>query len=156
MVGVQHVVEDRHPPEGVRYLEGASDPELRDLVRVLADEPLPVHLDGAPVGHELSAEHVDEGGLAGPVRADDGPYLPRCDGEVHSVERDELSETLDEPAHLERVGPVLLLRTGGRRVHAARPRSRATTFATSPAIPDGETRTTRTRITPMTSCQYSK
>ena len=123
-------------------------------MRVLAHEPPPVHLDGAPVGHELPAEHVDEGGLAGSVRADDGPDLARGDLEVHPVEGHELPEALDEPPHLERGGGAIPGRRGGG--HAARPRSRATTVATSPAIPAGETSTTRTRMTPMTSCQYSK
>ena len=53
--------------------------------------------DLAGVGGEETGEEPDRGGLAGPVRAQEGEEGPGSDVQGDSVNRDSLAEASDEP-----------------------------------------------------------
>ncbi len=44
------------------------------------------HMDAAGIGHQQAGGQAHQGGLAGPVRADQPGHPPRLDGEAHPVE----------------------------------------------------------------------
>src|SRR5258708_26998617 len=46
------------------------------------------HGDSAAGGHEIAGERAEEGGLAGAVRAENGPVLPALDAPGNAVEND--------------------------------------------------------------------
>jgi hypothetical protein len=81
----EHVVLHRQLAEQQRGLIGAAQALADPVVRrpggdVLAEE---AHPPGG--GGEVAGDHVEQGGLAGAVGADDGPALAGGDGERHTV-----------------------------------------------------------------------
>jgi hypothetical protein len=92
-VGAGHdVLEDGQRREQRHVLERAGDADLDDLVGGDAQEVPLVERDLAGVGLVQPADDVEEGGLAGPVGADQGADLALLDGEREAVERHDAAE----------------------------------------------------------------
>src|SRR6058998_2071479 len=74
-----------------------------------ARDVLAVEDDGAGLGRQEPRDAVEEGGLAGAVRADEAGDRPPLDREVHSVQRAHAVEAARETADREegRHGPTL-------------------------------------------------
>src|SRR5436190_290801 len=120
-------------------LEGPRHPEASQ-----AGGPEPAHVavlerDDAGGGAQDAGQHVDERGLAGPVRPDDRHELARVDGEAHAVEGAELAVELPDPL--------------GTKDHARAASCSAARFAQSPASPPGAKMTMPARIAPKISRQ---
>src|SRR5205823_14251851 len=125
-------------PDG-RHLKRAPHAALPDLARPEAENRFASEDDVAAVGGELAIHHVEAGGLAGAVRADEGEELALADREADVVDGAHDAEGLAQVAYLE------------ERRHRARRFAQA---AMVPARPSGKM-STRTRITtPSTPRQY--
>jgi hypothetical protein len=72
-----HVLDNAHRDEGLRDLEGPADAEAPDLARRLAGRCPARQHDGAGIGLQLTADHVEGGRLSCAVRADDGDAARR-------------------------------------------------------------------------------
>ena len=81
-------------------LEGARDAEPGDGVRRAAAEVLATETD-APAAAIEAADAIEDTGLAGAVRADQGEELSRLDRERDAVERDEAAKPQREPRDLD-------------------------------------------------------
>ena len=79
-VGDEHVVEHGQVAVELRDLERARDAEARDRARRERRDVAAVEGDAAVVGLEVAGDHVDEGGLAGAVAADQADALAAADG----------------------------------------------------------------------------
>ncbi len=62
------------------------------------------HLDAAGVGVRQAQNHVDRGGLARAVRAEEGHDLARSDGEVDAADGVDGAEALDDAPRVDRGG----------------------------------------------------
>ena len=80
------VLEHREPAEDVGDLEAARQAEPVDLVRLQAVDALAVEQDLAAGRAEAAADEVEQGRLAGAVRADDRDALARRDREVGAAD----------------------------------------------------------------------
>ena len=87
------------------------------------------------LGHEHAGDHVEQRGLAGAVRPDDGEDLALGDREAHIVDREQAAEALADALHLE------------QRAHDGRS-VRPSLRASQGQIPSGSTITTTSRQTP--------
>ncbi len=88
----EHVVEHGHRAEQLDVLERARDPAPHDAVRRRTQKALAGEAHAAGVGLVEPGDHVEEGGLAGAVRADQPDDLPRVDVERDVVDRDDPPE----------------------------------------------------------------
>jgi len=86
------VVEDRHRGEQCRGLKGAADAERGDVRRRAALQGLAVQADVAPRLPVEPAQAIEQGGLAGAVRADQSHDPPLGHRESHRIERDNAAE----------------------------------------------------------------
>ncbi len=93
----QHVLERRHLVEEADVLERPADAELGDPCGGCRSTSVPSKTIDAGGRHVDAGEHVEEGRLAGAVRADQANDRPARDREVDVVHRDEAAELL---AHL--------------------------------------------------------
>src|SRR5258708_5275090 len=75
--GSTNVVEHGRGGKALRHLERARDAEPGDLARRRAGDVAIFELDGSFGRPQVAGDHVDEGGLAGAVRADDADGLLR-------------------------------------------------------------------------------
>src|SRR5690606_40564869 len=106
--------QDVHALEEARGLEGAGQAQAGHLVGLERGRLDVADPGGARRWRQVSGEEVDEGGLAGAVRADHRKDLALVDVEVDAVDGDDAAEPLDEPARREddrpdgRGGRVLL------------------------------------------------
>src|SRR3954451_3881663 len=91
-----NVVAHAHRREGGCNLEGSSNAALRNLMRRQAIDPIPEQVYGAPVGAELSAEHVETGRLARAIRTYECDDLRGRDGERHVQQRFDAAEALGQ------------------------------------------------------------
>ena len=82
-------------------LEGAGDPERRDLLGLLAGDVLAVEDDLARGRGEEPGEEVEEGRLAGAVGAHEGVDRAGPDDEVDLGDGPEAAELLGQGARLE-------------------------------------------------------
>src|SRR5215217_2528877 len=123
-----------HAPEGARDLEAARQAEPRPPPCRHARNVVPVKADGAFLVGERTGEAVDEGALAGAVRADEADALARAEGEVDRAQGGEAAEALGDAGRLD---------DGGR---GHRPRLRR--CATKPPMPFGATVMKTTSSTP--------
>src|SRR5205823_2993028 len=106
----------------------SADAEAPQLVRVKSHDAASCESDLARVGPQLAVQHVEAGGLAGAVRADQRHDFARIHREAHVAHRLHAAVGLGQSSHLE-------------RAHLEIPRGKAMT---------------RTRITaPMAARQYS-
>src|SRR5262245_21699678 len=95
------IVEDRHPPEQRQILKGAADADVDDAMRRLVENALALEQDVAAAGRVEPAQAIEQGGLAGAVRADQAEHLPREELEGDAVERDDAPEPDAHDANLE-------------------------------------------------------
>src|SRR6185369_9143873 len=119
-----HALEERHVLEGARHPEGRHvvGPELRPVTAL--EEDL------AFVGLVEAADHVEEGGLARAVGADDGHDLPAADLEAHPLEGLHRAEAHADPVDLEEWGGRRI-RSGSHRVVPAGPKVSASLIRTA-------------------------
>jgi hypothetical protein len=95
------VLEHRHVREQPHALQGARDAEPGQLVRLEAGEGLAAPAERALVGGDEAADDVEQGGLAGAVRADDAEHLVRLDAQRDGVQRRQAAEADRDPGGLE-------------------------------------------------------
>ncbi len=86
------VVEDRHLVEQRHVLERASDTDLGDGVPGPVEDGLALEQHIAAVGRVEPAQAIEEGRLAGAVRADQAGDLAGEDIEGHAVEGNDAAE----------------------------------------------------------------
>jgi hypothetical protein len=98
MEGADHdVLLDRHSREGLHDLEGAAEAERGEIRRAARVMPRPVRradAHRAGIGIEEARDHVEDGGLAGPVRADQAEDLALPEREVDIVGHVQAAEAL--------------------------------------------------------------
>ncbi len=123
-----HILRHRHGDERLRHLEGAADTQPPDAARGEPGDVLPGEHDAAAVGGELPANHVEDGRLAGAVRADDGDELARLDGERHAARSHHAAERLVEPLDAEQAHGAAPVAAGVLVVRRARSCNRAPTM----------------------------
>ena len=111
-----------------------------------------VERDRAAVRLEIAGDHVDEGGLAGAVGADQADLLAGGDIQRQRIGGDDRAEALFEPAHRKHGchGATSLSR---RRSGAGAGCPLALSPIQSEPMPRGRNRMTASRKTPSTSCQ---
>ncbi len=97
----QHVLEHRQLRERPRRLERADEPGACDPVRRAALDRLPEEADRAPLGAEEARDDVEQGRLAGPVRADQRRDRACGDVERRCVDRAQAAEAACHVPHLE-------------------------------------------------------
>src|SRR4029453_15550923 len=90
------VLEYREPSEDVGDLEAPRQAEAVDLERRRAVDAPAVEEDLAAGGAEAAADEVEQGRLAGAVRADDRDPLARRDRELAAADDFGLAEPLYE------------------------------------------------------------
>src|SRR5215468_3475739 len=141
--GQGHVVHGRELVEEIDELEAPGDPH-RDLLVDARRGDVPLEeADGAGVGLEQAADHVDEGGLPCPVGADQGQHLALANGEVHPIDGVSVAEGLGELRRLKEAHVAAAFPLHPRR----RP--------TMPMMPVGRASTRLTNTTPRNICQYT-
>src|SRR5690606_12213283 len=95
-----HVLQHREVGEDLRRLEDAGDTQLVDLVGLLAGQDGAVEDDGTAGRRQAADDHVEQGGLACTVRADDRMRLAFLDLQV------DVSQGMQAPEALVNVGDV--------------------------------------------------
>src|SRR5690606_3347587 len=75
-------------------LEGTRNPKPNDAVRRHPEDRSTHELDGALVGRDEARQQVVQGGLAGPVRAQDPGDLAGLQREADVADRDQSAEAL--------------------------------------------------------------
>src|SRR4051812_415990 len=101
MLADQHVLEHRELVEEADVLESALDAQARALVRRPALDALAVVDDLARGGGHRAADEIEEGGLAGAVRADDRVHAFFRDRQIDAVDGGEAAVALRQPLELE-------------------------------------------------------
>src|SRR5581483_5373663 len=119
---------------------GPGDPPPPDPVRRQTVQPLAVEPDRAGIGREVPGEEVEQRGLAGPVRPDQGPALARSEAQVDAVDGADPAERLPEPDDLQH-------RRSGHAGVSVAPRRQL------PSSPRGNATTSTVRIAPRTAPQ---
>src|SRR3954451_22457826 len=127
--------------EELRQLEAAADAAVDDGPRREAEDRLAVILDLPGLWRQVAGRHVDEGGLARAVRADDGEELAGHDVEVDAVGRLHAAE-----------GELQAAGGEERGAHGARPFMR---LESMPQSPPGAKRMTSSSTAPRIICQAS-
>src|SRR3974390_3822397 len=94
-----YVLPHRERRERPRDLEGAIDAEVHDAMRRHAADRPALEPDLAAVRRINPRDHVDAGGLARSIRADEAQNLARVQREAHAVERTEAAELLGPSVH---------------------------------------------------------
>jgi hypothetical protein len=94
-----HVLEHRERGKDLRDLERARDAEPGDLARRPPGNVAVLEPDGALGRPQMTGDHVDEGGLAGAVGADDADGLLRRNVDRDVARRHDRAERLLEIAH---------------------------------------------------------
>src|SRR5262249_29949786 len=153
--GASHGGELETLPHGVLQeelgqLKGAAEPHAHDAARRLAGDLLAGEVDAPALRPQKSGDDIDEGGLAGAVRPDDGEPLALLErkvdvvGDHHAAEAqrqllgpDELHQPFSETGRSARSSLRLSWRVRGRR----------------PVIPRGATRMTAMSVAPRSSFQ---
>jgi len=87
--------------ENLRDLEGAGHAEGDAPVRRHPGDVAAVEQDRPRGRRKQAADEVEECGLPGPVRPDDGPQLASRHRERHLTHRNEAAETLGDVANLQ-------------------------------------------------------
>ena len=159
VVSTEHVVKHGHPAKGVRNLVGSAYSEFGDLIRILSPNSTPSNFDNTAVGDVLTGQHINQCSLAGSVWADDRPNLTLWDRQAYAIQCNKITKCLSEFLH-EKVQGWMSPRSERLRHHSRSslrlPGILLLSRSTSPAIPDGDARTTTTSMTPTTNCQYWK
>src|SRR5262249_3000250 len=148
----EDVLERRHLLEQADVLERTTDAALRRRVRRLAADVLTVEDD--PAGRRLvdAGDHVEEGRLAGPVRADQTEDRTGGDREVDVVDGDEAPELLPEGDGLEQEAVGHVYSSAACRTSisgwSCTPVSNSSCRRRSGMIPSGRSSITPTMIAP--------
>ena len=100
--GQAHVLSDGEQTERLQALEGASQPLSRPLERCQARDVRAAEQDATSCRLLEAADHVEQRGLAGAVRADQPGDGPGLRPERHAVERSAPTELDGDLSHLER------------------------------------------------------
>src|SRR5262249_41373356 len=95
--GDAHVLQRGGIGQDVGDLVGAGDALLRDAIGGKPGDVLAVEQHAAGCGANDPGQTIEEGALARPVRADDGPDLPGSDLEVHIVEGGQAAKANGKP-----------------------------------------------------------
>src|SRR5262245_23654926 len=140
----RNIVENAKPVEQIDDLEAARDARLDPFVDRGEGDVFALEQDPAAVRLELSADQINERGLAGAVRAHEREEFALVDGEIHAVAGTQVAELLAEIDRLEKDHEDF---SCGRSLSA--------TAEIAPTIPVGKSMTRSTRTTPSRSCQYS-
>src|SRR6266567_1317929 len=142
--GQRDIVENGKGVEQIDDLEAARDARSDALVDRGEGDVLALEQDPAAVRLEMSADQIDERGLAGAVRAYEREKFALVDGEIHAIAGVDIAELLAEIDRLEKDHEDF---SCGRSLSA--------TAEIAPTIPVGNSITRSTRTTPSRSCQYS-
>ena len=105
----QHVLQHGHAAEQLRDLEGAADAQGGEFTWRVTIGARAAQKDVAAGGCQMAGEHVDRGGLAGTVRADQADEFALLHGKVQAAHRDDAAEALGEVAGFDERGTLLLL-----------------------------------------------
>lgn len=101
----EDVARHAHQRDEVHLLVDGGDPGLLRLERAGEADGFAAHAHLALVAPVHTGEHLDEGGLAGPVLADERVDLARAQGEGDVVQGDDAREPLAHRAGFENGGP---------------------------------------------------
>src|SRR5215469_11453709 len=102
MPAEQEVLQHGGMLEEFDILEGAGNPPLGDPMRWHSGDVL-VQEYQAPLGRIINpTDQVEDGGLAGPVWADDREHLARLDREADPIDRSDTAEMHRKPLGLEK------------------------------------------------------
>ena len=96
------VVEHGESGERLHDLEGAADAGGADLVRAQAVDGFPLENNFAGVRGIDAGDHIEDGGLAGAVRADQAVDVALGDLERRRVHRTQAAERFADRAHFEK------------------------------------------------------
>src|SRR6185295_14410666 len=133
--GDLHVLQRAQIVEHARDLEGAPDAVAREQMRRLAGDVAALEDDAPGVRAKQARDRIEEGALAGAVRADDGAEIALGDAQVDAAERLQSPEALCQS-----LDP--------KDIHAS-------FLRVKPVSPSGISSTRATMITPIASGQYS-
>ncbi|MCY1541484.1 hypothetical protein D9M68_771800 [compost metagenome] len=92
-----HVLQDRKPQEHRGDLEGADDPQPRDLFRRQRRDVAAAVVDDARIRRQEFGQQVETGGFACAIGADEGMDGAFAQGQGHVVDGIEAAEPLDQP-----------------------------------------------------------
>src|SRR5262249_2808353 len=93
------IVEHRQPRKGARNLEGATDAEPADAVRLETDELVAGKHHLAAVCLQEPIKEIEQRCLAGTIRPYDTDDLAVTDLEAHVCDRPQTTERFRNPAH---------------------------------------------------------
>src|SRR5207244_1032883 len=138
------VLEHGELGEDVGALEGTADTHAADLVRGYVGDVTAFEHHLAAVGLQVPCDQIEQGRLAGAIRADDGGNRAGLDRQTHVVGGHEAGEGFAQLAALQhRHRPPTLVRT------------RWTRALRVPPTPPGNANSRMSRMRPSTSGQYS-
>ena len=120
--------------EGLHDLEGSHEAECGDALRRHAGDVASLEEDAASIGHEEAGDEIEEGGLAGAVRADKGGDAALGEREAHLGHGGQAAEAARDPFERQHYA---VLPTRRRELKRARPKR-----------PFGMNMIMRTRIAP--------
>src|SRR5262249_55287162 len=140
----RNIVENAKRVEQIDDLEAASDTRPDPFVYRGEGDVFALEQDPAAVRLEMSADQIDERGLAGAVRAHQREKFALVDGEIHAIAGVHAAKRLREIDVLEKDHEYFSC--GG---------SFPATAEIAPTMPVGKSMTRSTRTTPSRSCQYS-
>ena len=98
----EDVVQNREAGKEAQVLEGAGDPQTGDAVSRQAGDIDAVKENFTAIGPDNPGEAVDQGGLAGAVRPDEGRNLAFCGPETNLREGRQAPEMLAEAGDLQK------------------------------------------------------
>ena len=112
----EDVLRDRQVLHQVPLLVDGGDPLCQGGRRVPSGNQLAVDADLARRGFDDAGDALDQGRLAGTVRADDAVHLARPDVEVDAAQRTDAGVLLHQTADLEDGSGIHQATISGRRV----------------------------------------
>src|SRR5262249_56849001 len=138
--GQPQVLQHGEAREEIGALEGARHATPGHRIRRQSRDRVAVEKYAAATGRELAGDHVEEGGLPRPIRADDRTTLALLEGQGHASQGGERAEI-----------PPESLDGQERRRHERTP----TRPRKAPTMPPGAKRTKSTKVSPRMSIQRS-
>ena len=180
--GDGEVLAHGQPGEQLVDLIALGQAELADLGDADAGDVLALEHDRAGGRRHLAGQHLEEGGLAGAVRADDAAQFAAIDGEVDVAVGDQAAVALGQSGGLAGSGRSSLRARGGamrpappprrwptaaapprrrrarhpaRRCLRRRPATSATRSSMPPTMPRRRKQTSSTKTRPSTSFQVA-
>src|SRR6202521_2186063 len=133
--GDADILEHGELGENLGNLERSGHAERDPLMRGEPRDIAAVEIDGAGGRRKESADQVEEGGLAGAVRSDDGAQFALCHIKRDAADGDEIAETLADILDFKNVHALLRCR--------------------KPSNPRGKNSTTRMNSSPTNDIQLT-